>query len=78
MPALKPGASNTTAEQALQWAYTTTASTSIRSGSSGHGLLCTNHEYTDDGVLHAGGLTPWTAEKVRKAQAARISVTEWV
>ena len=36
-----------------------------------------NHEYTDDGLLHAGGMTTWTAEKVRKAQAAHgVSVIE--
>jgi secreted PhoX family phosphatase len=47
-------------------------------GSSSRGLLCMNHEYTDDGLLHVGGMSSWTAEKVRKAQAAHgISVTEW-
>jgi uncharacterized protein len=25
------------------------------------GLLVVNHEYTDDGLLHPGGMTPWTA-----------------
>jgi len=79
MPAFKFDASNTAAEQAVQMGmhhdgmhYYPLA------GSSTNGLLCMNHEYTDDGLLHAGGMTPWTAEKVRKAQAAHgISVTEW-
>jgi len=79
MPAFKFDASNTAAEQAVQMGmhhdgmhYYSLA------GSSTNGLLCMNHEYTDDGLLHAGGMTPWTAEKVRKAQAAHgISVTEW-
>ena len=34
------------------------------------GMLCVNNEYADDGLLHVGGTVPWTAEKVRKAQAA--------
>lgn len=46
-------------------------------GSAEHGLLCVNHEYTDDGLLHPDGMTPWTAEKVAKSQAAHgISVIE--
>jgi uncharacterized protein len=41
------------------------------------GLLVMNHEYTDDGLLHPGGLTPWTPEKVKKSQAAHgVSVIE--
>ena len=46
-------------------------------GKINHGLLALNHEYTDDGLLHAGGMTPWTAEKVAKSKAARgVSVIE--
>lgn len=45
--------------------------------SSQHGLMCINHEYTDDGLLHAGGMTDWSAEKVAKAKAAvGVSVIE--
>jgi hypothetical protein len=33
------------------------------------GLLVINHEYTDDGLLHVGGMEPWTAEKVAKLTA---------
>jgi uncharacterized protein len=45
--------------------------------SSSHGLLAVNHEYTDDGLLHPGGMEPWTPDKVRKSQAAHgISVVE--
>lgn len=41
------------------------------------GLLVINHEYTDDGLLHVGGMEPWTAEKVAKSQAAHgVSVIE--
>ena len=36
-----------------------------------------NHEYSDDGLLHPGGMADWSAEKVRKSQAAHgVSVTE--
>jgi uncharacterized protein len=45
--------------------------------SSDTGLLVMNHEYTDDGLLHPGGMANWTAEKVRKSQAAHgVSVIE--
>jgi secreted PhoX family phosphatase len=47
------------------------------SDSSTRGLLAVNHEYTDDGLLHPGGMEPWTAEKVAKSQAAHgVSVVE--
>jgi len=47
------------------------------SKSSTHGLLAVNHEYTDDGLLHQGGMEPWTAAKVRKSQAAHgVAVIE--
>lgn len=42
-----------------------------------HGLLCINHEYTDDGLLHLGGMRDWSAEKVAKSKAAcGVSVIE--
>ena len=41
------------------------------------GVLAMNHEYTDDGLLHPGGMSAWSAEKVKKAQAAHgVSVIE--
>jgi hypothetical protein len=46
-------------------------------GSSAHGYLAINHEYTDEGLLHADGVTNWSAEKVRKSKAAvGVSVLE--
>ena len=46
-------------------------------GKANHGVLAMNHEYTDDGLLHTGGMTPWTAEKVAKSKAAHgVSVIE--
>ena len=69
MPAWRDDASNTAAEQAAQlgqhhdgmhyYAF---------NGSSAHGLLAINHEYTDDGLLHPDGMKTWTADKVKKAQ----------
>lgn len=47
------------------------------SASSTRALLAINHEYTDDGLLHIGGMNGWNADKVRKAQAAHgVSVIE--
>jgi uncharacterized protein len=47
------------------------------SDSSTRGLLAINHEYADDGLLHVGGMEPWTAEKVAKSQAAHgVSIIE--
>jgi len=80
-PAFKPDASNTTADQERQagmhhdgihyFPLPAGSTTSTR------GLLAMNHEYTDDGLLHVGGMEPWTADKVAKSQAAHgVSVVE--
>jgi len=37
---------------------------------SNEGILCINHEYTDDGLLHRDGMANWSAEKVTKSKAA--------
>lgn len=72
-PAFKPDATNTTEEQEQQWGMhndgmhyfpLSVATANVE------GLLVANHEYTDDGLLHPGGMEPWTADKVRKSQAA--------
>ncbi len=84
MPAWKPDASNSASEQALQMGmhhdglhfYALDTAPGSRQGAR-RGLLAINHEYTDDGLLHADGLAPWTPEKVKKAQAAHgIAVIE--
>lgn len=41
------------------------------SRSTDRALLAINHEYTDDGMLHADGMKTWAAEKVRKSQGYR-------
>src|SRR5262245_22015478 len=80
-PAFAPDARNTAAEQALQAGmhHDGIEFYPLPPGGSAstHGLLAVNHEYTDDGLLHPGGMEPWTADKVKKAQAAHgVSVIE--
>lgn len=80
-PAFKPDASNTAEEQMFQAGMHHDGlhffPLPMGSASSTRGLLAINHEYTDDGLLHVGGMEPWTAEKVAKSQAAHgVSVIE--
>ena len=72
MPAWRGDASHSAAEQALQMGmhHDGIHFYAIDGNGNTRGLLAMNHEYTDDGLLHVGGMTPWTAEKVKKAQAA--------
>ena len=78
VPAWREDASNSAADQAVQMGmHHDGIHFCPLGGSSTRGLLAMNHEYTDDGLLHADGMKTWTAEKVRKAQAAHgISVIE--
>lgn len=46
-------------------------------GSSTHGLIVQNHEYTDDGLLFPDGVANWSAAKTAKSLAAHgVSVIE--
>ena len=81
MPAFRMDASNSAADQAVQMGMHHDGLNYFplqhEPGSAQRGLLVMNHEYTDDGLLHAGGQSTWTPEKVAKAQAAHgISVIE--
>jgi secreted PhoX family phosphatase len=77
MPAFRDDAGNTADEQALQMGMHHDGMAFFALHGSAHGLLVINHEYTDDGLLHQGGMQPWTLEKVRKSQAAHgLSVVE--
>lgn len=77
MPAWKPDASNSAAEQALQMGQHHDGLHYVPLDGSRRGLLVMNHEYTDDGLLHTTGMNGWSAEKVAKAQASHgISITE--
>lgn len=69
-PAFRRDASNTAAEQAAQLGMHHDGLQYLPLPALGTGLLVINHEYTDDGLLHSDGMTTWSAEKVRKAQAA--------
>ena len=77
MPAFNEDASNSAAEQALQMGMHHDGMHYYALDGSQRGLLVMNHEYVDDGLLHADGLKTWSAEKVQKSQAAHgISVIE--
>ncbi len=78
MPAWREDASASAAEQALQMGmHHDGIHYYALAGSSTRGLLTMNHEYVDDGLLHVGGTASWSAEKVKKAQAAHgVSVIE--
>jgi uncharacterized protein len=76
-PAFKMDASNTAAEQQVQMGMHHDGVHFFSQHGSTSGLLVMNHEYSDDGLLHTDGMLTWTAEKVRKAQAAHgVSVIE--
>jgi uncharacterized protein len=77
MPPFKPDASNTAAEQAVQVGMHHDGIHYYPLDGSRRGLLAFNNEYTDDGLLHPEGMANWSAEKVRKAQAAHgVTVIE--
>jgi uncharacterized protein len=77
MPAFKMDGSNSAADQAVQMGMHHDGLHFYSLEGSKRGLLVMNHEYVDDGLLHASGLKDWSAEKVRKSQAAHgISVIE--
>lgn len=77
MPAFKDNAGNTAAEQAAQMGMHHDGMHYYPLDGSTSGLLVMNHEYVDDGLLHTDGLKTWSAEKVRKSQAAHgVSVIE--
>jgi secreted PhoX family phosphatase len=77
MPAFKDDAANTAADQEAQMGMHHDGIHFFAQDGSKSGLLVMNHEYVDDGLLHTDGLKTWTAEKVRKAQAAHgVAVIE--
>ena len=77
MPAFKFDASNTAAEQAVQMGMHHDGLHYYALDGARRGLLAVNQEYTEEALLHTDGQTTWTAEKVRKSQAAHgITVIE--
>lgn len=81
-PAFKADASNTSSEQAEQAGMHHDGMhffPFVEGGkfSSTRGLMCINHEYTDDGLLHPDGMTDWNHAKTLKSQSAHgVSVIE--
>ena len=76
-PAFRFDASNSAAEQEAQMGMHHDGMHYFAQHGNQGGLLAINHEYTDDGLLHPDGLATWSAEKVRKSQAAHgVSVIE--
>ncbi len=77
IPAFHPGGGNTALEQAVQMGMHHDGIEYYPLADSKRGLLAMNHEYTDDGLLHVDGIKTWSAEKVRKSQAAHgVAVIE--
>ncbi|HSO23960.1 MAG TPA: alkaline phosphatase PhoX, partial [Chondromyces sp.] len=78
MPAFRWDAGNSAADQSVQMGMHHDGIHYFPlDGSSTHGLLVMNHEYTDDGLLFPDGKKHWTSEKVAKAQAAHgVAVIE--
>ncbi len=77
MPAFKEDASNSAADQAVQIGMHHDGMTYFPIDGSRRGVLAINHEYTDDGLLHADGIKTWAAEKVAKSIAGHgVSIVE--
>lgn len=78
MPAFRKDASNSADDQAAQLGMHHDGVAFFPfDGSSTHGLIALNHEYTDDGLLHPDGFVPMTPAKVKKSQNAHgLSVYE--
>ena len=80
MPAWAPDGSNSAADQEVQMGMHHDGIHYYALDGSRRGLLVMNHEYTDDGLLHVDGMQTWSAEKVKKAQAAHgvaVIEVEW-
>ena len=63
MPPWRRDVTHSAAEQAMQMGmHHDGLQFYALAGSSSHGLLVSNHEYTDEGMLHPDGAAPLTAE----------------
>jgi len=75
--AFKDDASNTASEQEAQIGMHHDGMHYYPLEGSKRGLLAINHEYVDHGLLFTDGMANWSAEKVRKSQAAHgVSIIE--
>jgi secreted PhoX family phosphatase len=81
-PLFKPDASNSAAEQAEQAGMNHDGMhffplSENGKPSSTRGVMCINHEYTDEGLLHTDGSATWSHPKTLKSQNAHgVSVIE--
>jgi hypothetical protein len=76
-PAFKLDASNSAAEQAMQWGMHNDGLVYFKINGSARGLLVQNNEYTDDVLLFPDGTAAWSAEKTMKSLHAHgVSVIE--
>ena len=70
-PEFRPDASNSAFEQEWQWGMHNDGIVYFPiDGSSHHGLIVQNHEYTDDVLLFPDGTANWNQEKTNKSLAA--------
>ncbi|HJV69102.1 PhoX family phosphatase, partial [Ideonella sp.] len=78
MPAFRPDAGNSAAEQAVQAGMHHDGMGFFPlAGGQERGLLAINHEYVDEGLLFTDGMANWSAEKVAKSMAAHgVSIIE--
>ena len=77
LPAWAPDARTSAADQEVQMGMHHDGIDYFPLDGSRRGVLAMNHEYIDDGLLHTDGLKTWSAEKVKKAQAAHgVAVVE--
>jgi secreted PhoX family phosphatase len=76
-PAFAQDASNSAADQALQWGSHSDGLVYFPIDGSRRGLLVENNEYTDDGLLFPDGAANWNEEKTNKSiNAHGVSIIE--
>ncbi len=76
-PAFNQDASNSAAEQALQWGMHNDGVVYLPISGPTHGLLVQNNEYTDDGLLFPNGIANWNQEKTNECLNAHgVSIIE--
>ena len=76
-PEFKQDASNSAADQALQWGMHNDGVVYFPISGSRHGLLAQNNEYDDEGLLFPDGIANWNEEKTNKALNAHgVSIIE--
>jgi secreted PhoX family phosphatase len=76
-PAFAQDASNSAADQALQWGSHSDGLVYFPIDGSRRGIFVQNNEYTDDGLLFPDGVANWNAEKTEKSMNAHgVSIIE--